>query len=426
MIEALFPLSNRERKEKKWQKAAYFISFLIWPFGVMLTALRHREGKLAMNFFWLFNVYVGFTFIISSEGLDAARYAQLLNEFHKGQINLSLLINSLYSEESNFVDIVQPLITYFVSRFTDNPSILFAIFCIIYGYFYSRNIWFLLNRIRHNKISISIFVFILVYVLLIPFWNGSNGFRIWTAAHVFLYGILPYLFEGDKKKLWWAFSSVIIHYSFLLPVTVIVLYIFLGKKLWFYFSFFIVTMFFQVIDLGMVRNTLGFLPGFLQQRMFLYINPQYNEMVINGEVSLNWYIPMSRKVLTFVVYLFSILIYITGRKKLNSHLLDLFCFGMFFYGWANIANLIPSGGRFLTIANMLMMLLIIIFLTSQPQGKILKFVTVISAFSLLLYVLVSVRMGFECTSLSTFLGNPLIVTFIEDNTPIIFYIKNIF
>lgn len=420
-----YSLTDREIKGKNWQTAAFYISFLIWPFGVMLTSLRNREKRVAMNIFWFFNIFLGLTFIISSEGLDAARYAQKLHEFHGGQTSWKLLLNSLYSEEGNLVDIVQPIITYFVSRFTDNTSILFGIFCLIFGYFYSRNVWFLFDQIGQIKISISIFIFILTYILLIPFWNGSNAFRMWTAAHLFIYGLLPYLFNGNKKRLLWAFSSVLVHFSFLLPVTVLLLYILLGNRIHFYFGFFLATIFFQALDLGLVREMLGFLPGFLKQRVFLYVNPQNNEMVISGRQSLNWYLPMSRMVLTFVVYLFSFLAYWKDKKKMNKHLLNLFCFGMWFYSWANIANLIPSGDRFTVIANMIMMLFIILYLLSNPQGKIIHFIKAISAFSLLIFVIVSIRMGFECMSLSSLLGNPIFTLFVEDSYPLINYIKNL-
>ncbi len=144
-------------------------------------------------------------------------------------MNLRELWQSFYSDSSGYVDILQPMVTYLVSRFTDNPTILFTIFGLIFGYFYSRNIWYVLGKI-HGGITLVLFVFVLTFALINPIWN-INGFRMWTAAQIFLYGTLPYLLEGKSKGLIWAAVSVFVHFSFLLPLTVLVLFFFSKNKI---------------------------------------------------------------------------------------------------------------------------------------------------------------------------------------------------
>ena len=54
-------------------------------------------------------------------------------------------INVYEEGERDSIDFVEPLISTIVSSFTSNYKILFAIYGLIFGFFYSRNIWILLK-----------------------------------------------------------------------------------------------------------------------------------------------------------------------------------------------------------------------------------------------------------------------------------------
>src|SRR5690606_20695017 len=114
-------------------------------------------------------------------------------------------------EESSYLDFAAPVITFVIARFTENYAILFGTYALIFGFFYSRNIWFILDRMKEDIKPAALIVFIMI-CLLVPFWS-INGFRFWTATHVFIYGMLPYMFlEKHPKYLLIASLSVLFHF----------------------------------------------------------------------------------------------------------------------------------------------------------------------------------------------------------------------
>jgi hypothetical protein len=171
-----------------------FIVFLFWPILALRLSIINRDKEWAKNIFWIFCVYYGYTFIIPNVGSDAYSYAQTFHEFGLKCISISDMLSSLFKDKN--VDVLQPVISYTVSRFTNDSRILFATYALIFGYFYTNNLWYLFEKID-KKSSFILGVYILVFALICPIWR-INGFRFWTATHIFLFGLLPYLLDGNK------------------------------------------------------------------------------------------------------------------------------------------------------------------------------------------------------------------------------------
>lgn len=404
----------------------YYIGFLFWPFGVMLGAMRHWRRSWSKNVFWLFCIFFGYTFIIAGEGgADSDRYARTFLQMSHSDLTLSELWSSFYSESSHYVDIASPLITYLVSRFTDNPNMLFAVFGLIFGYFYSRNIWLVLDHVKGNM-SIVLILFILTFSLCNSIWN-INGFRMYAAAQIFLYGGLRYLLKGNFKSLLWAGVSVVFHFSFLFPLVSLFVFILLKDKLNIYLIFFLMTSLIKEVDLQSVRSFLSFLPGIFQTRISGYTNIEYAEAVRLELQSFNWYVLFSIEATQWVVYILTLFIYFACRQYLNTEkkLMTLFCYSLLLYGFANIVSLIPSGGRFITVANTFMFAFFIIFISTFPKIKGLILVKLLSIPLLLLFCIVTIRTGMDYYSITTLIGNPISAAFYKDTVPFINGIKGL-
>lgn len=411
-------------KDKR-NEVFYYLGFFIWPFMSMIAAFRHWKKPWSKNVFWIFCIFFGLTFIISSEFVDSARHAELLVEYANADMNIRQLVKSIYSESSGYVDIVQPLITFLVSRFTKNPLFLFTIFAFIFGYFYSRNIWFVLSHIN-GKITKIILIYLLTFALLNPIWN-INGFRMWTASQIFLFGALPYLIEGNTKKIFWPVISVFFHFSFFYPILILFLFVFFKNRLNIYMVFFIVTSFIKEINLQTLQTTLSFLPAFLQPRIMAYTNLDYAESVLEVQQSLNWYLPLSTKVIQWTIYGLTLYIYFFCRKYLKDRkdLMTLFSFSLLLSGFNNIISLVPSGSRFLTVSNTFMFAFFILFLSNTPKIKGMSFVTMLSVPLLLFFCIVTIRTGMDFFGLMTIFGNPVMVTVNTYQVPIITGIKRL-
>lgn len=407
----------------------YYLSFFVWPFGVLLAALKYWYRPFSKNVFWIFCIFFGFTFIIAKDSYnspDSVRYAQKLIEYAHYDISLKELWNSFYTESSGYVDIAQPLITYFVSRITDNPKILFAAFGFIFGYFYSRNIWYILGQIKGN-LTFWVLLLVVTFGLINPIWF-INGFRMWTAAQIFLFGALPYFLEGNSKKLLWSGISVFFHFSYLFPLGILLLYFFFRNRPNIYIVFFIVTSFIKEIDLQLVRSALSFLPDFFQLKVTSYTNIEYAESINTINQSYNWYITFAFEGIQWVTYTLTLFIYFSAKKIMQSkqNIMSLFCYSILLYGFANVSSLIPSGLRFFTLANAFMFAFFIIYTTSFPNRKGMFLVKVISIPLLLLFCIVEIRRGMDFYGLMTIFGNPVLASINDSNLPLIVGIKNIF
>jgi len=405
---------------------SYYLGFLLWPFGITLAALRFWDRPWSKNVFWMFCIFFGFAFIIAEEGgADSDRYARLFIYYAHSKLSLEQLWSSFYSDSSGYIDIASPLIIYLVSRVTANPSVLFAVFGLIFGYFYSRNIWYVLNK-TDGRITAIVLVYILSFALINPIWN-INGFRMWVAAQIFLFGTLPYLLDGNVKSLTWSGISVLFHFSFLFPFAILMMFFFLKNRLNIYLVFFIISAFIKEIDLLYVRSILLYLPDIFHTKIINYTNPAYAETVSLANQSLNWYIPFSQNAVKWVIYAFVLYAYFFARDILEDRkeLKTLLCYSILLYGFANIFSLVPSGGRFIIVANTFMLAFIIIMVSNFPNTRGMFLIKAFSIPLLLLFCTVMIRVGMDFFGIMVIFGNPFFAALHTDRKQFISVLKSL-
>ena len=196
-------------QQKNNKSSAIALTFL-FPFAGLVYSLANWREKWAKNVFWLACVYLGAVFIFLPEGMgmgegtDSARYAMDLLNMHGDSSGL-LSVLAKYQLEQDMMDFYQPILTYLVSRVTDNAHVLFAVFAAVFGFFYSRNVWYILDKLPNSKQGIFI-VLTILFFLICPI-TQINGVRMWTALHVYVYALMPYMLDRDKSKLWcWALA----------------------------------------------------------------------------------------------------------------------------------------------------------------------------------------------------------------------------
>jgi hypothetical protein len=248
---------------------------------------------------------------------------------------------------------------------------------------------------------------------------------MWTGAQIFLFGAIPYLFEGKLRLLIWPVLSVFFHFSFIIPLLILFIYIVFKNRITIYIVLFIATSFIKEIDLQALHSYLSFLPSVFQLRTAGYTNLDYAESLTMAVQALNWYIPFVSKALAWVIYLIVIYIYFFSRTLLKERegLMCLFCFAVLFYSIANILSLVPSGGRFINVASTFMFGLFVLFLSHSRRTVVLDVVKGISVPLLLLFSLVMIRAGMDYFGLSTIIGNPLFTALGAKSSPLIQEIK---
>ena len=409
-----------------------YLTILIYPLWALYLSFKYFKSPHAKNLFWFFCIFLGMIHICFPEGgsgSDGTRYAQRLIELHQEPVSWESFSSSFY-ETGEFADVYQPSTTYLLSIITANPRWLFMIYAMVFGFFYSRNVWFVLEKF-HIIIGFPLIFMTLYYILICPVWD-INGVRMWTALHVFVYGALHYLYNAEKSKLIWCFASLLFHFSFFLPLSILLIYHFIPKSLKYLLIFFILSFFINELDLGKIGDTLSsFMPSFLLRRVTGYTNEEYAQALIAAKSNLNFYVEGSR---TFVRWAIAILLFVScvwGEKiiKTNKSLFNLFCFSLFMYAISNILSSIPSVGRFTVLSQMFAFASVIIFYIfcekNNYKQKVISAVFKLTPILLILPIIVSFRTGTDYYGISI-IFNPIAALFIEDKQPVIQFIKSIF
>jgi len=388
--------------------AIRWIMFFINPFIAMIFSFKEYKMPYAKNLFWAFCTFYGLTFTIGEESLgsDINRYVSELSQLYQ-QPFLSIQGAIEYFRYSGEIDILSTIISYTLSRFTESQAILTMVYAFIFGYFFSRNIWYVFGSLK-NRITFLSKIVLLTLVLVMPIWQ-IGGFRMWTAFHIFMFGLLPYIFENKKSKLIFLYSSILVHFSFMIPISIFILYRLLGNRINLYFIIFIITLLISEINIGSLNSFINnFLPDIIIERTSSYLIDAQIEGI--QSVTLNWYAVWKTKALSWGLTIILFYLFFYGRKliELKPKFKRLFSITLLMYATANILMHIPSGGRFLNIAFFLALIMIIIYLDQFYHDFNFKQLIKYLAPVFFLFIIVTIRRGFYATSITSVLGNPII------------------
>lgn len=402
--------------------------YLINPFSAFLWSLFNLKNKHAENILWLFVTFIGLTWSLRpGSSSDSVRYMERVYFLHHS--NYTFLE---YYAQSGDIDFFSHLLAFIVSRLTDFGWVLMIIQALIFGFFFSRNMSFVFNRLK-GKIKLFTWVLFLTFFIVVPMWS-FNGFRFWTATHIFVYGLLPFLFDGKKKSLFWCFlTPFVFHYAFIVPVLVLSVFLVLKNRFNIYFGFFVFSLIFAEFNLQQFNFYIdAYAPKQFQERSIGYRSVSNYEQkqdaadkgVLDSEKS--WHAILYKKSLIWVIYLFVFHFYFKRKQmeKIYPRLNYIFSFSLLFMGFANIFSNLPSGGRYLFVGTLVILPLVIIYTQNSVSDKWSRRIAMSVSPLLLFYFIVSAREGFYFMSVITIIGNPLIAPLtIGENIPLDMLIK---
>lgn len=433
------PISNT--KQSSHNIAMMFVLSFFFPIlGAIFSFFTYRD-KNAKNIFWLFCSFLGLIHIfhpegtVLGEGADGGRYALELISMYYNIKSFDQFLHVL-SSNSTF-EIYQPFFTFLISRFTSNPHWLFWGFSIVYGYFYSRNIWYILDKIP-GKIPKGIWILILFYILICPIWN-INGVRMWTALHIYCFGVFPYLFDNDKSKLPIAISSIFVHFSFIMPVALLSIYFLIPNRIRVLEKFLIITLVFFFVTLGIeifsVKQIGDFLykiaPNLFETNISGYLGSEYIDRIdqMANEKSILYKVVMyaGKYGISYLVLLCFYLFHKNARLCIyKDNISRIFSFGLLMYSVANILAILPSGSRFIVLARMFILPSIILILSYLGyKNTISNLFTKIVLVLFLLVIVMQFRIGMESYGIDLFFGNFITAIFIESNVSLFMIINSI-
>ncbi len=350
---------------------------------------------------------------VESERSDLERYMLEVDRLYGVEMDWQSAMD--YYQESEEIDVIRIILAILVSRFTDNGYYLLLIYGIIFGFFYSRNIWYVMDRLE-GKLKPVTGLLIACLFLVNPIWN-MGGFRFYTAVHVYIYGLLPFLFTGKRGSLIWCLvTPYIFHFSFLLPIIFLGIFLVFGSRLQLYFYLFLATTFIGEIDIKQFNQVVDsyFSENFAKRSSGYRDEEKVGDFVeLSSKIfstSKSWYAILYVKGFRWVLIGLLVILFAKSRAflLLDKNLTRVLSFTFLLFSMANLMMSIPSGQRFFTLAAMLATTVLIIYIQNNKQERLMEQIIPITFPFLGLFIVVSIRMGLYITSLVTVFGNPII------------------
>lgn len=369
----------------------YIILFILWPFLAFVTALINYSQREAKKVVFFFLVYFGLTVVLNlNDYVDAVGYALQLRE------NAALpfsdffkIIGGLYSSDTS-VDIVEPLISFIVSRFTDDYRFLFAAYAAFFGYFYLKSINLLHNRHQKNP-GWDAAIHLAFFTIVLPI-TAINGFRMWTAAWIFFYGAYHVILFRDARYLILTLGASLVHWSFISANVILIIYYLFGNRNQIYFpillSSFIVPRFITPL-LNTISMRLG---GALQTRYESYASEDYIMTRQGSMQEASWFLKIGSDLVFFYLIIVMVYVYYRSRRMPEDRFeRNLFSFLLLFLSFVNFGMGIPSfGSRFQILFFLFASIYIFLYYNKLPGNKI-SLLTLIGLFPMLLYGVVEFR-----------------------------------
>lgn len=399
------------------KRSYHLIYFFLQPFFTVIYYTINFRKPAAKNIMWLFTSFFGATFAVGkeSENSDINRYIEEITLINNLDLNFNLKDFLFYYQSTGEFDVLRSILAFITSLFTDNGYYLIVVFSIIFGYFFSRNIWYVLDRLEGRLKPFTVFLIFCLF-LAIPIWN-INTFRFWLGAHVFIYGLLPFFFEGKKKPLFWCFiTPFLIHYSFLSALVPLLAYLILGNRIRLYYGLFVFSLLFNEVDIQYFNKLVeNYAPTALVERSSSYRTDDKVEELRTGEgdVGKVWYAKYYTEAGKYVLVIFVFVFYwVYKRRQIgNEKLFNLFSFVLLFFAFANVFSSIPSGYRFINVSNLLTLCFLSVYYQNNKVHQSIKNVASLTWPILLLHFLVILRISLYSVSLMTLVGNPLLAIY---------------
>lgn len=407
----------------KTNKAAFLLLWLFNPFISTIYLFKNFRYNTSIYPYLLLSLFFGISFVVSTTGGDSERYAMDLIQYEHQNLSFQELLANLYTDSGTKIDIYQPFLTWLVSTFTSNVKVLFSVYATIFGFFWFKSLIIVRSQLKIPLKKIALLVFLLL-VFTNPIWK-INGVRMWTAIGVFFYGILLLHIE-DKKKGWvFLLFPMFIHFSLVLPLVLYLFYRLLPlKNALLLFSVYLVTFFLGELDLELVRNYLSLLPDFVQSKDG-YLSEEYVEAVEDFRETKSLFYTLAKTSSTYITFFLTCAMYyyLFVKNKFGDLFLNRFyIMALVFLSFSNIMSLIPSGGRFGVLSNLILLTTFLLFLNKRIVLPSV-FISIINC--LIVFVIIfQLRDASEFIGIFLFIGNPIVNWFIVD-IPIIKLLKGL-
>lgn len=402
----------KQINEYKSDYLGAILLFLVSPLCSVIYSLKNYEYKSSKYSLWFFVSYLGYSlYITDSYTGDAVRYRARFYELIGSDTSISSLFSVLLSDSQN-LEIVERVISITVGRLTDNYHFLFCAYGLVFGYFFASNFAYLYKHIKPEKLPNTVFITATLFFVIPPWY--INGFDFWCASQIFIYGILPYLIDNNRKYLIFILISPFVHFSFYIILVLSLFFLLIRNNDKFIFYLFCISfLFVYALTPSFFGSFIDYLPESIVRRSDAYINPEQIEHE-GGRIvgSVRWLFSMS---LNFV---FAFL-FLKNKKSIldDRNLKTMFLYTFYIIACFNILSIIPSVNRFLSIGRWLLLATLFMCLYSQniKQEILQKSFYWIQPLVIVHCILEVIRTLFPLVGVGSILSNVFLIHSFEQN-----------
>jgi hypothetical protein len=393
--------------------------YIFWPFASFIYALRNYRSHWSSKIYILFAVFFGFTFVQYGDALRVAAQLEAMQS-----MSISEVFGNYFSSGSTQLDIVYPILIFLVSKITLDYRFLFAILTLIYSVIITKSITFLLSNVK-TKVGWIDGLILVSFAITVQLWYIGGRWNL--AALVFAYNLLKYFYSKQNKYLFLSFFSVFIHWSFVIVIPIVVLYLIAKNRTWIFYVLFVISFFISFASFQELKGSIeNYAPSIILESRSGYLNEEYREILSENMEKTNWYVSGHQQVINWFV-LFAVSFIVIAKQnviKKSKRLFNVFNFSLLFMAITNTLSLVPSMGRFYTVGNWLLLAVFFLYF-HQAKGTFIKPLKYFSIVALSLFIVVRIRMSLDAVSIWTLFGNPFYVYFVENDKAIIEFVKEL-
>lgn len=321
-----------------------YIFFLMSPFVALMYSVVNANRTASKNIIWLYCGLFGYCIQVNGDYTgDAVRYVDDFELYINSDYSFIESLSRLYTDTAN-VEFLTGAINASVSVVSHDYHVLLMIYGLIYGFFFSRNIDYVVRTLSSEvKIKGSLLIVLIAIFLVVPLWN-INGFRFWTAMQIFIYSALPYILKRDKTKLVFILLAVLLHSSFIFVIPLLIMFFAFQANTRLLVGLVVISFLLRVVvSQDSLAQIVGrFLPSILLDRYALYLNPEI------AQDAGGTFLKPIRMIYGLVVQVSLVSLWWLGRNEFvkNGMIARSVTFGLVCATVLNVLSVIPSVGRF--------------------------------------------------------------------------------
>lgn len=337
-----------------------FVLVFVWPFGFFFLSMFFYKKKWAKFYICFFFSLFGYSLVASSTSLDLYRYLTFLPYFENIPLSSFFRIIS-GSYETNLgptggVDFYRDVVAFIVSRFTNSGSLLMMTFSFIYGFVVIKSLDFFTHQLN-KKATLLAIILILCFFEVLGI-RTITGVRFATAAFVFYIGARWILESISRPKGYIIASlSLLIHFSFVLPFFVLIIYNVTNIKRIYLIILLLLSLVvrFSTFDLtniysSLIDNTI------YSQRMSTYTDENVISNTVEGLQLTVWYVSERINILVYFSYI-AILLLMLNQKYISDNSTEKIAnYSLLLLSLVNFSAFIPNLNERLSIIYLLFLI----------------------------------------------------------------------